>query len=393
MKRAADFLLGTCRLTVRTPWPEQVLAALSRSKLLFWDMRREGDLLSFRIYRRSLPRTKALLQAQGCPVEAQARSGLSWRLRGLRSRWALLLGLAVCICLMVQLQTRVWYFDVSGNERLDDEQILQALEQIGIGFGTSQRLLDEQFIRNRMLLLLPELEWCSVNKRGLHGEVLVKERDPKPEIPDHALVSNLVAARAGVIVRMDVYRGYPVTEVGRSVLPGELLVSGVGTGFDEILCCRAKGEIYALTQHESEWILPEKSRVRRAAGKKTVRWSLVIGKKRLNFFEDSSISLTGYDKIEQNYSCVLPGGISFPIRLVKTVCTAYASAPAPTDEDTALTVLRAAEEDALARSLIAGTVLSKEEALTREGGVYRYRARTDCREMIARTQEINPFTE
>ena len=124
-----------------------------------------------------------------------------------------------------------------------EEQILQALASIGIAPGTRAEEIDVQSIKNEMLNLLPELEWISVNPHGAYAMVLVHEREPVPKVVDPARVSNIVAAKAGIITEMQVYAGFPAVEVGSAVLPGELLVSGLADSFRATVHRNAQAEI------------------------------------------------------------------------------------------------------------------------------------------------------
>ena len=391
--RLTEYLLGTCELSIRTPWPETVLKGLEKLGVRFWNLEREGDLVRFRILLREEEKSTEQLKQLGFFLAEKKAFGLPVLFKTIIKSWVLLFGLVFAVCLLLYLESRIWFFEVHGNETIPTEQILQCLEEIGIGPGTSQKEIDPQIIKNQMLQRIPELEWISVNKRGAHGEVLVQERRSHFSEEIKRPVSSLVAARPGVIVEMNVYRGYAVTEVGKAVLEGELLVSGFGSGWDEILCCRAKGEVFALTQHQSERIMPVKSARRKGNADKTSRWSIVIGKKRLNFFRNSGIALTGYDKIEQKYPCILPGGIQLPLSLVKTTFSHYETEDATTDENLAFSILSESESRQVRSELIAGTILDTEAELSSSSGLYHYHANTTAREMIARTQEENPLGE
>ena len=77
-----------------------------------------------------------------------------------------------------------------------------------------------------MILRLPQLRWLTVNVRGSCAEVIVREKDPLPDItPDDTPVS-IYAAATGVILHMDVYAGEARVAPGAAVEPGDVLVSG-----------------------------------------------------------------------------------------------------------------------------------------------------------------------
>jgi hypothetical protein len=79
--------------------------------------------------------------------------------------------------------------------------------------------------------MLPELLWSSVNIKGSHVEIVVKERTEAPEFPDTA-PCNIVASEDGEIVSIQANIGEPQVQAGDLVLKGDLLISGVTKNLD-----------------------------------------------------------------------------------------------------------------------------------------------------------------
>lgn len=393
MQRVVDFFLGTCRLCVTGPWTEDALNAFARQRIRFWNLTKSGGKVQLTVYAADFAEVQAICEKTGCTVEQVQHRGAGAAFRGLRGRWLLFVGLLLAGVTAVVLQRFIWHLDVEGNTVLADEQILQALESIGIGIGTPAGALDGQEIKNQMLALLPELEWISVNKHGMFAQVLVRERTEAPKVVDPHLCMNLVAAKAGVITDLQVYSGFAAVEKGKAVLEGELLVSGMGSGWGAVVLRNAQAEVYADTRYDLTAVTPAEHARPDYTGSETRSWSLRIGKKQWNFSRSSGISWTGYDKIETVYQLELPGGIRFPVALVRTVRRAYDAGRAPLERSTAQSMLGQACAQTVARQLIAGSVHGVDASLVRSGGLYRYRAVTAANEMIARAEPINPLAE
>jgi len=391
MQKIVDYFLGTCRVELSGPWPERTLNRLANTGIIFWDVKRTDGTISFLIHRSNLRVVKNLSRQDACLVKSSV-FGFRHTFHGLKRRYALLLLPLVCV-LTIFLQQFIWTMQVQGNERLADEQILWALEQIGIHPGTYVRTIDEQTVKNQMLSLLPELEWISVNKKGGRAVVLVHEREEKPVLRDSHLVSNVIASRAGVVTEMQVYAGFPVVEVGDSVLKGEMLVSGLGSSWNAIVCRNAEADVFAYTSHETDLIVPEQSILMDNTGEQRTQWSLILGKKSWNFFKDCGISLTGYDKIESEYQWTLPGGIDFPVSLVKTTLRRYDTVVEKLPEQTAEQLLLNAEQAYVASHLGAGSILGRAWSLQCHDGVWAMQAVSTANEMIAISQQINPWSD
>ena len=101
---------------------------------------------------------------------------------------------------------RVWFVEVEGNGSIPDRQILAAAEECGVKFWAKAGEIRSEQVKNKILNLVPELQWAGVNFSGGVAIVSVRERLPEEAVRDRSTVTNVVAARDGVIVSMSVFR-------------------------------------------------------------------------------------------------------------------------------------------------------------------------------------------
>ena len=107
------------------------------------------------------------------------------------------IGIVVMDVVLVLLTSSlfIWRIDVTGNETLTTGQILRCLDECGVRPGTYWPALSNDLVRNDMILCLPELRWLTVNVHGSRAEVIVREKDPLPDItPDDTPVSIYASA-------------------------------------------------------------------------------------------------------------------------------------------------------------------------------------------------------
>lgn len=277
-------LCGSVRLEVCGAHPERVLNACADAGVACTASEPvDAYTLRFTVRERCADTAAALARRCQCTVKTVSRRGLprllrrAARYRGLCAA-LLLLMLAVSVSSLF-----VWRIDVTGNEALTTGQILRCLDACGVRPGTYWPGLSNDLVRNDMILRLPQLRWLTVNVRGSCAEVIVREKDPLPDItPDDTPVS-IYAAATGVILHMDVYAGEARVAPGAAVEPGDVLVSGavgdLGGGVRPV-CARA--EIRARTRQElTGQIALTESEKQSARGGRT-RWALRVGKKRIN---------------------------------------------------------------------------------------------------------------
>ena len=117
---------------------------------------------------------------------------------------------------------------------------------------------------------------------------------------------------------------------GTAVTEGQLLISGVEDL--ETLGARTlagMGSVTARTWYSLTTGIPLAAEEKRETGSKT-GLSLVVGKRRVKFFSNSSIEGENYDKITENYRGSLLG-IPLPVRLVAETWRFYETAPVERD--------------------------------------------------------------
>jgi similar to stage IV sporulation protein len=387
--RLVYFLWGYVLLTVRGAAPEAAVNRFAAARLRFWDLRRVDDLtVTVKVLYRDRDRALALCRRVLCDGQVTAVYGFRQVFGGLKRRPVLLSGLALALAAALVLPQFVWTITVTGNETLHDEEILRALEELGVGFGTFGPSIQPQKLKYKMLELFPQLEWLTVNCTGGRAEVVVRERLLSPEVTDRYAVSNIVASCDGVLVSMDVLQGKAVATVGQTVLAGELLVSGVQDQTNHVQLWNAEAEVYARTWHQITAVTPVNIDQKSSDGEEKVTKYLILGRKRIKLSGNSGISLTTYDKIIADYPLTLPGGLTLPVTLEVVTATAYTTETVAADRDGAAAVLEQCAQATVQADLTAGEILSVRQTMDVSAGCYVLEAAFDCREEISQTVPV-----
>ena len=371
-------LCGYARLEVCGVHPERVLNACAAAGIAC-TASEPVDAYTLRITVRARCAETAAELARRCQCEVKTlyRRGLPQLLRRAARYRGACAGLLVAVLAVLTSSLFIWRIDVTGNETLTTGQILRCLDECGVRPGTYWPALSNDLVRNDMILRLPELRW-----------VIVREKDPLPDItPDDTPVS-IYASATGVILSMDVYAGEARVVPGAAVEPGDVLVSGAVTdlgGGVRPVCARA--DIRARTRQvlTGQTALTETEK-QPAHGART-RWALRVGKKRINFYQNSGISDAECDKIIYEYPFAIRGVFTLPFSLVRERVQPYRTADAPVSEDAA----RASLEQALLQQLretigADGAIISYETAAETTGNVLTVTLTAECEQEIGRAQ-------
>lgn len=177
-------------------------------------------------------------------------------LRFLMRRPGIPIGIVLSLLLAFVASTHLWEIRVSGNTALSSGEIVQALSAAGLSCGDRISEIDADAIENRFLMQSDSVSWIAVNLVGTVAEVEIREKLPARAEEDTS-PANLVARCDGVVTACEVKAGNLLVKVGMPVRAGEVLVSGL---YDSATLgyryTRARGEIYAETEHTLEIRVP-----------------------------------------------------------------------------------------------------------------------------------------
>ena len=186
--------------------------------------------------------------------------------------------------------------------------------------GTRALSFDQEELRNHVLLELEDISWLSVNVKGCTAHVQVVERKRPPEIVDREKRANVVAARAGLVTKVEALDGQAMVMAGSTVTEGQLLISGVAESKSGgVRFMQGRGRVYARTWYELSVRVPLAAEEKAGEGKTATRVALDVGKRRIKIYGKGSMLGASCDKITTNHPLTLPFGLRLPVTLEITV--------------------------------------------------------------------------
>ena len=371
--------------------PGDSLSVISRSGICLTQVIFTEDLtVRFRCSAKDWRSVREICRRRGDTLRLLEETGWISVCRRISGRPLLVMGILFFLILSMVIPTRVLFFSVEGNEQISSRQILAAAENCGIRFGVSRRSVRSEKMKNALLRQLPELKWAGINTAGCTAVISVRERQPQQENQTFSGVGSIVAARDGYITSCTVTRGSSLCAPGQVVKAGQMLISGYTDCGICLQVTRAEGEVYAETSHEYSLLTPSEAMIRVGQGQCRRRYSLILGKKRINFWKDSGISDGTCGRMYEEYYITLPGGFRLPLCLAVETLTDRELETVPVLPEELADAMKACARNGVLKQTIAGKILGEDHTASEEGGSIRMDSRFVCREMIGRviTEEI-----
>jgi len=315
--RALRLLGGLLRIRVEGG-AEQFFNVCRRCRLAVWDIRRVDETAlicsvrpgALRVLRRERRRL-------GCRITVLEKSGLPFALRAALRRWTLPVAALIWVLLLALASTRVWAITVEGCETVEERTVLDLAEQCGfrVGVRRTTRAETEQ-IRHTVLQNCHKLSFFTINYTGSHAVIQVRERDDTEPDPEFLAPCDLVCDKAGIVSEIFITEGTAAVKAGDTVLPGTLLAAGTRTSaFGEVTPVHARGIVTLRTWPTITVTLPKTVDFAAPTGRETSRWSLLLGKKRINLYFIEKTPYLWYDKVIENRRLDLGNGYWLPIWL------------------------------------------------------------------------------
>ena len=382
---------GTVRAELTGADPEKILGIINEQGIHLYKIEYNGELtVWFRCARRDRNRIHTICKKRGDSVSFSDEQGVFQFAAGFFHRPVLAGCLAVLFFLTGFLPARVLFFRVEGNDRIPEQQILEAAQQCGIRFGASRRDVRSERMKNALLSAMPELQWAGINTSGCTGIISVRERQPETENVVSSGIKHIVAVRDGYVTDCTVMQGSALCEPGHIVQEGQILISGYTDCGICVKVSDAAGEITAQTDRGFTGWMPDRMEVRHGSTDERSRYSLILGKKRINLWKGSGISTVTCGRMYEEYCMTLPGGFRLPVKLaVETLKDSVISREPVSEEEISAQFMAFARASVLDQ-MVAGSILREEHKIAQGSGRLELSSRFSCQEMIGRviTEEI-----
>ncbi|MGM9555161.1 MAG: sporulation protein YqfD [Oscillospiraceae bacterium] len=391
MRKLYDLARGTVRLKVSGAQPERILNFCAEKGIEFWDASPCEDFsVSFSAFSSDCAAIMSQSGKNGLEIELLSEKG-GRKLASSVKRRAVFVVLAVVSVTLASVSSLfLWNIEIEGNDKLSDAQILRALSDCGVDYGVFWPSLSSDEVRSRVVAEMPEIAWLSLNVRSSRAHIVVHERLDKPEIVNEKAPCDIVAAKSGVIKRMSVLEGESAAVPGSAVAEGDVLVRGLmssETGDERHV--HSMAQVIADTWYEISAQTPLTEDRKTEKVHTDTAFSLIIGKKRINFFSDSRNKYTSCDKINKLRYISLGDVFTLPLGYAIESTTQYETKAVPIDEKESVEHMKADLRSELQRRIGDGQIVSEEYSVSKTEGLLTVTLRAQCTENIAREAQYD----
>ena len=300
-----SYFTGYLTISVSGRFCERFINVCTNHNILLWDIKKiSANSIRCKISVSGFRKLPEIAYNTGVSVHINIKHGFPFVLNRYRNRKIALFSIFIFLICVIIANQFVWGIEVRGNYKISSEKIISALNDAGLKIGSKKSSIDQQELKRKSLMAIPELAWLWVDKKGSKVIVDVREKIETPEILSPNEYYNIVAKKDALIKEMTVKDGVPVVENGDTVLAGTVLVTGkipVPTK-QTTRYVRANAKVMARVWYEKKEVFSKISSTHHETGKRATRYTLDLFGTKLRLFHDDSSPFKEYDTSEKKHS-------------------------------------------------------------------------------------------
>ena len=240
----------------------------------------------------------------------------------------------LCFVVFLYIMSKfLWSIDFEGNSLYTEEQLLQYINNLGIGFGCRVDAVDCSGLEACLREEFQDISWASAELKGNRLIIRLKENNKKISFQDSDYNTKIVATENGVVSAIVTRSGTPMVKAGDIVEAGDVLIEGyVNTEneYNEIIdtsITNADGDICIRSDIFYDDRIPIEYIMKNMTGKTKKGFFLTLFNKKI-FSYIPSIPYEKYDIITLSVMWKITDNLYLPVTHGTICCMEYEEAEA-----------------------------------------------------------------
>lgn len=318
------YFLGYITIEVEGYFIERFINACNSQKIFLWNLKRtKTTIMKVNISIHDFKRLKLIAKQTKCKVNICDKKGIPFFFHRYKKRKIFILFFLIVIMAIATLSNFIWNIEITGNSKINTEEIKKILSESNLKIGKSKNKLNTKEVIDQIRLQRDDIAWVGIEISGTNAIVKIVEANLKPDIIKEEEYCNIVATKEGMIVKVSAQNGTPVVKEGDIVTKGSVLVGGWLEGkYTGMRYVHANGEVQAKVWYVEKVKIPFKQVKKELTGNAENKYSVKINNFQINLSKRLS-KFKNYDTIEENKKLRLFSNFYLPIEIQKTTYQEY----------------------------------------------------------------------
>ena len=313
-----NFLFGYLNIELEGYYIERFINTCISKNIFLWGIKRTKSTILFaNIGAGDFKQAAKIAKKHGCRIKIKSKSGLPFIVKKYKKRKIFFILLFLVIIGIYTLSKFVWNIEITGNTKVDSNEILSALEEDGLKVGVLKSKVNTDEIINKIRYQREDIAWIGIELDGTNAIVKVVEADSKPEIIDENDFCNIIATKDAVIEKISAQNGTLMVKEGDTVKKGDVLIAGWMEGkYTGKNYVNANGEVKAKVTYSQSEKIGKKEIKREQTGKNENKYAIKFNNFKINLYKTLS-KYEIYDTMYTNKKIKLFSNFYLPIEVIK----------------------------------------------------------------------------
>lgn len=313
-----NFLFGYLNIELEGYYIERFINTCISKNIFLWGIKRTKSTILFaNIGAGDFKQAAKIAKKHGCRIKIKSKSGLPFIVKKYKKRKIFFILLFLVIIGIYTLSKFVWNIEITGNTKVDSNEILSALEEDGLKVGVLKSKVNTDEIINKIRYQREDIAWIGIELDGTNAIVKVVEADSKPEIIDENDFCNIIATKDAVIEKISAQNGTLMVKEGDTVKKGDVLIAGWMEGkYTGKNYVNANGEVKAKVTYSQSEKIEKKEIKREQTGKNENKYAIKFNNFKINLYKTLS-KYEIYDTMYTNKKIKLFSNFYLPIEVIK----------------------------------------------------------------------------
>lgn len=221
------YILGYVNISVEGYYIERFINICIGSGIFLWNVKIKRATNAYaNVGLKDFKKLREIAKKTKCKVKIEAKRGMPFLLNRYKKRKIFFLLLAIITVLIYLTSKFVWNIEIKGNNRIEQDIILEELAECGLRIGSKKDRINTVDIVNKIRLKREDIAWMRIDMRGTNVIVQIAETTEKPEIIKQDEYCNIVSDKDAQIVKITANNGTKIVKEGDIVSKGNILIGG-----------------------------------------------------------------------------------------------------------------------------------------------------------------------
>lgn len=319
-----NYIFGYVNIKVESYYIERFINICISKKIFLWNIKREKSSIlyasisisDYKKIRNVAKKTKSIVKIEG-------KRGLPFALNRYKKRKIFFFFLLFVLTLLIITSNYIWNIDISGNENISSEEIINELKNDGLNIGVLKKKIDTNDVINKVRLNRDDIAWIGINIKGTNAIVEIKETKKAPQIIDENDYCNIISDKEAMITKINVQNGMANVKEGDIVKPGDIMVLGYLEGK-----YTGKRYVHSIANIEAKVWYSKRDKfyfnqeIKSQTSATEEKFAIKIKNFKINLYKTLS-KFQNYDTIVKSKKIMLFSNFYLPIEIIKTTNYEY----------------------------------------------------------------------